>query len=328
MAEWLFEDGIGERRALLVAGERILAAEVERDGDGARVGSILLARLVSHDRPRRRARIILPCGAEAWLTPAPAALTEGASLLVRITRMAMREAGRDKPAQAMPADALAEAMGPDLHARIMASAHPVTQVSAAATPDRLEAARWSELTDSARTGIWPFAGGALAIALTPAMTLIDIDGDLPPAQLAEAGARAAMTAITALGISGSIGIDFPTLSSRAERLAIDALIDAALEQPFERTAINGFGFVQIIRRRERPSLAERLQYWPAESDALALLRLAERAQGAGPLTLTARQAVVDLLAANPPWIEELQRRTGRPVTLHADATSKGIGHAQ
>lgn len=328
MAEWLFEDGIGERRALLVAGDRILAAEVERDGDGAPVGSIVAARLIAHDRTRRRARISLACGTEAWLMAAPAALTEGASLLVRITRMAMREVGREKLAQAVPADEVVEVKGPDLHARIMASGHPVTQVSAAAVPDRLEAAGWSELADSARTGQWPFAGGALAIALTPAMTLIDIDGDLPPAPLAEAGARAAIAAIIALGISGSIGIDFPTLSSRAERQSIDALIDAELAQPFERTAINGFGFVQIIRRRERPSLAERWQYWPVESDAFALLRLAERAQGAGALTLTARQAVVDLLAANQPWIEILQRRTGRPVILQADAAVKGTGHAQ
>ncbi|NJS14983.1 MAG: ribonuclease, partial [Sphingopyxis sp.] len=138
----------------------------------------------------------------------------------------------------------------------------------------------------------------------------------------------AAAAIAALGLTGSIGIDFPTLAGRADRQRIDALLDAALPPPFERTAMNGFGFVQIIRRRERPSLCERTQLDPVLSDALALLRQAERALGTGPLTLSARASVTTLLAARPRWIEELQQRTGRAVMLRAEDSLKGCGHAQ
>lgn len=328
MAEWLYEDGIGERRAALVTDGRIIAAEVERDGDGPPVGSIVSARLLVHDRPRRRARIMLADGGEAWLLAAPAALTEGARIMVRITRMALREAGRIKPAHAQVAEGEVASTGPDLLARITASQHPVVRVNPIADPDRLETAGWSELRDSAITGLWPFAGGGLDIALTPAMTVIDIDGDLPLLELAEAGAHAAIAAIGTLNITGSIGIDFPGLASRTARQRIDAILEAGLPAPFERTAMNGFGFVQIIRRRERASLAEKLRLEPVVGDALALLRLGERARGSGALCLTARAAVIDCLAAHPAWLAELGRRTGRPVTLATDGQLQGAGYAQ
>ena len=54
--------------------------------------------------------------------------------------------------------------------------------------------------------------------------------------------------------------------------------------PFERTAVNGFGFVQIIRRRERMNLMELLRADPVETAALALLRRAERHGNGGPAT--------------------------------------------
>ena len=327
MAEWLYEDGIGERRAALVEHDRIIAVEVERDDDGAGVGAVLSARLIAHDRPRRRARVLAEDGSELWLVGAPPALTEGASITVEVIRMALREAARAKPGQANVSDA-APRPAPTLGERIAATGHAVRDLRPGAPLDALEAAGWSDLLDTARTGDWPFAGGALAIALTPAMTLIDIDGDLAPPELAHAGAHAALAAISALGISGSIGIDFPTLSSRAARQQIDTLLAAGLTGTWEKTAMNGFGFVQIVRRRERPSLLERMQFELVLSDALALLRRAERAVGAGALTLTSRAAVIDLLAARPHWTALLQQRSGRPVTLAIDNSLNGCGHAQ
>ncbi len=327
MAEWLYEDGIGERRAVLVADGRMVAAGIDRDEDGPGVGAVLAARLVAHDRPRRRARVRCDDGSELWLASPPATLTEGAAVAVEVTRMALREAARTKPGHAIASDA-APRPAPALRERIAATGHPVRALRPASTPDLFEAAGWSDLLDAARTGDWTFPGGALAIALTPAMTLIDVDGDLAPAELAAAGAQAALAAIAALGITGSIGIDFPTLPGRAVRQRIDALLDTGLGGIWEKTAMNGFGFVQLVRRRERPSLLERMQFEPVLSDALALLRQAERAVGAGVLTLTARSAVIDLLAARPHWLTVLQQRTGRSVALATDNSLKGCGHAQ
>lgn len=330
MAEWLAEAGIGEQRAILVHDGRIIAAEIDRDSDGPRAGAVCDARLGEVDRATGRTLVTLgaPRSPTATLARAPARVSTGAAIRVRILRSALVEAGRTKPARAelVAADEPLTA-GPNYTERAAARGGPV-HVCAPHGPDRFEAAGWSELTDAARSGNWPFAGGALIISPTPAMTLIDIDGGGDPAALAVAGAHAAANAIGALAITGSIGIDFPTVASRAVRQQLATIIDAALPQPFERTAVNGFGFLQIVRRRTGPSLVEREQFARHESDALRLLRAAERAQGTGPLTLTVRAGVADVLAANPGWTTALQARTGRAVQIITDNSVEASGHAQ
>lgn len=321
MAEWLYEAGIGECRAALVEDGAIVEARIERDGDGPRVGAVVAARLVEPGK------VALDAPGEPFATLAsPPGLSLGTRLTVEITRMALRERGRDKPARARLSD-LAVGAGPDLRARIAATEYPVVEPGAMG-PDRLEEAGWSELIGHICAGHWPFAGGALWVDTTPAMTLIDIDGDGNGLALARAGAEAAIHVIRCCDIGGSIAIDFPTLAGRAERQAIDALVDEWLPPPFERTAINGFGLMQIIRRRERPSLVEQVRFDPVATDAALLLRQAERAKGAGALQLTARPAVADHIAAHPSWVAELQARVGRRVEFVRDAQMKGTGHAQ
>ncbi len=328
MAEWLYEDGIGERRAALVEGDEIIEARIERDGEGLRVGAIVSARLIEIRLGRALIALALPDEPQAVLSDVPPSTAIGAQLLVEITRMRLRERGRAKPAKArMAKPDSAPHDGPALLARIMATGLPVTKLGSNG-PDLLEAVGWSERIDAARTGRWPFSGGELWIDLTPAMTMIDIDGDYGGLALAAAGAKAAVDAIRCFDIGGSIGIDFPSLGSRAERLSIDAVIDAALPQPFERTAINGFGLMQIIRRRDRPSLIEQVQFDPVATDAAALLRQAERVQGAGELALTARTAVIDYIGGFREWTDMLQARAGRRVRLFGDDSLKGAGHAQ
>lgn len=321
MAEWLYDAGIGEARAALVADGRIVEAHIERDSEGPRVGAVLGARLAEPGK------LILDApGAPVATLAGMAGVPLGTRLTVEIIRMALRERGRDKPARARVSDT-APTDGPDLRARIAATGLSVIDLSPHG-PDRLEEAGWSELVDHARAGCWPFAGGALWVDVTPAMTLIDIDGEGDALALAKAGGAAAVDVIRCCGIGGSIGIDFPSLPGRAERQAIDALVDERLPPPFERTAVNGFGLMQIIRRRERPSLIEQLRFDAAAADAAILLRQAERAAGTGVLQLTARPAVADHIRARPHWIAALQRRTGRPVEMISDAQAKGPGHAQ
>jgi hypothetical protein len=329
LAEWLYEAGIGEARAALVDGDAIIEARIEREGEGPRIGAVVAAKLVEAVRGKG-ALVALdwPGEPQAILADAPSATPTGARLIVEITRMALRERGRDKPPRARLAEAgMALADGPDLHARIAASGTPIVELRPTG-PDLLEQAGWSELIECVRTGHWPFMGGALWVDATPAMVLIDIDGDGDALSLAKAGAEMAAGVIRRCDIGGSIGIDFPSLPGRAGRQAIDALIDRALPQPFERTAVNGFGLMQIIRRRERPSLIEQIRLDPVATDAALLLRQAERTAGTGVLSLTARPAVIDHIAANPAWIDALQARTGRRVELAADAAMKGTGHAQ
>lgn len=327
MAEWIYEAGIGEARAALVEDSEIIEARIEREGIGPRVGAIVAARLIEAGKTAR-VSLEWPGDPIATLTGLPPATSIGARLIVEISRMALRERGRDKPARArLAAEGTLIGDGPDLRSRIAASGLPITEPRPT-DPDRLEQAGWSELIDHVRTGYWPFAGGALWVDATPAMVLIDIDGDGDALALALAGARAAAAVVRRCDIGGSIGIDFPSLPDRAGRQAIDAAVDAALPGPFERTAVNGFGLMQIIRRRDRPSLVDQVCLDPVATDAALLLRSAERALGTGRLTLTARPPVVDHIAAHPPWIDALQRSIGRAVGLTADFAIKGIGHAQ
>ena len=81
------------------------------------------------------------------------------------------------------------------------------------------------------------------------MTLIDVDGYLAPDELAVRGAakrRAPSAGSTSAARSGST-CRRPAARRRGRQAA--EAIDAHLPQPFERTAVNGFGFVQIVRPR-------------------------------------------------------------------------------
>jgi hypothetical protein len=322
LAEWLYEEGIGENRAILVAVDRILKAEIELPAE-IRAGAVLEGRLAAILVPLRRG-IVATGEGDVLVEPLPPPLTEGQAVHVEILREPIPERGRPKLARGRISDE-ARRDAPGLAERI----GPCTKV-AFHGPDRFEAAGWSELLEESMTGEISFPGGALRLNLTPAMTLFDVDGALPPAELALAGASAAAAAIERLGIVGSIGIDLPTLSSKADRQRVAAAVDALLPQPFERTAMNGFGFLQIVRRRERPSLPERIQSDPAGAAARALLRRAERCPGAGAVELIAAPRVIARLEAEPAWAGQLARRTGRPVRLTADpalTTSGGHVHS-
>lgn len=306
MAEWLYEEGIGENRAILVEDDDIIAAAIELPGE-MRCGSVLAGRLVRIPVPGRRGIVATDQG-EVMVEPLPGALTEGQSVRVEILREAIAEPGNPKFAKGRISEA-AEREGPSLAERIGAGT-PLSPHG----PDRFEESGWSELLGEAIEGVIDFGGGELRMSLTPAMTLFDVDGFLPPAELAMAGAEAAALAIRRLDIGGSIGIDLPTVPSREDRLRIVAALDAVLPRPFERTAVNGFGFLQVVRRRERRSLPELLQWDAAGAAARDLLRRAERHTGS--LTLNAAPAVIARIG--PDWIAALERRIGGAVALRAE----------
>ena len=264
------------------------------------------------------------------LRAVPPGLSDGATLLVEVSRSAVPEAGLMKRAMVRPADVGARPMPAlSLLDRITASGTPVRHLSLH-QEDILEAAGWSEWTDTAANGLIPFAGGLLRMSLTPAMTVFDVDGDLPPLDLARAGITAMARTLCALDIGGSIVIDLPTLADKAQRVAVAEAFDAAMAPPFERTAVNGYGLLQVIRPRSRLSLAERWQFQAAESAALALLRSASRQGAARPgqaLTLADHPAVIRWLEGQAALIERLARESAATVHLRAEPDRAiGAGH--
>jgi hypothetical protein len=307
VAEWLYEDGIGECRAALVDDGRIVRARIALDDGAPQPGLIAPGRLVE----RLLAR--LDDGHDVALDRAAPGVTLGAAVRVEITRAAIPEPGRAKPPRGRLTDAAVRS-APTLLETLDGA--PVRRLRAH-EPDALEAAGWSELLEEATGGNIAFPGGMLRLSPTPAMVLFDVDGDPPLEALAVRAAIAVAQAIVRHDIGGSIGIDFPTLTGREPRQAVAAAIDAHLPQPFERTAVNGFGFLQVVRPRPRASLPELLRADPVGAAARAALRLVERTPPTASNRIRLPPAVRDRIAARADWLAELARRTGREPAFDA-----------
>lgn len=307
--ECLVEQGIGEDRAILLDGGQIVAAGLDWPGSLA-AGQIEDAVLVARARGSSRGTARFACGEEALVDRLPPEASEGAALRLEVVRAAMPEHGRIKLAQGRPT-AAAPTARPGLVETLRRAGHAPQVVR------RFPDCGWDELWSEAGSGLVTFAGGSLHLAPTPAMTVIDIDGDLPPRELALAAVPAIGAALRRFDLAGNIGIDFPTLAARADRRAVDGALAATLgDWPHERTAMNGFGFVQIAARLSRPSLLHRLQFERRGACARRLLRQAEQVEGAGVLLLTCHPAIETAL--RPAWLDELARRSGRAVRIASD----------
>src|SRR6476646_10814891 len=101
---WLVEEGIGEHRAVRLAGERIVAARVQWPGELA-AGHVADAVLVSRTAGSSRGTARFANGEEALVDKLPPSASEGAPLRLEITRPALGERGRRKLARARPTDA-------------------------------------------------------------------------------------------------------------------------------------------------------------------------------------------------------------------------------
>lgn len=303
MPEWVIEQGIGETRAALIENGEIVEARIRREGVTP-AGTIVDAQLVAV-----APRVTVEAGGEQFLMPrGVSGISEGSRLRIEVVREALGSTeswkrGLARRTEAEPREAPLLAEG---------------------TPGRIEG--WDDLLDEARSGIVRFDGGELRIQPTAAMTMIDIDGWLVPDKLAQMGAWAAASAIRRLDIGGPTGIDFPTLKGREARQQIDSILAEYLPSPSERTAINGFGFVQVVRPRSRASLID-LAADRAAFEARALLRRVGAEIGA--IRLAAHPSVVRVLEGKPEWLAQLARQVGGAITLRSDASlAMSAGHAE
>ena len=318
LADWLIEEGIAEHRAVRLAGDEIAEARIDWPGRLA-AGWVVDAKLLSRAAGSARGTASAH-GEEILVDRLPKHASEGALVRLAITRAALDGPGRLKRAQARPAHD--DVTAPTLAERLTGAGHSVRIVR------RFPANGWDEVIDEALSGRVAFSGGELLFAPTAAMTTVDVDGDLPPPALALASVHALASALRRFDLGGSIAVDFPTLSVKGDRRAVDIALGAALTGwPHERTAMNGFGLVQIVNRLERPSLLQ-LATWKRNGLVWRrLLRRAEALMGPGRVELTIHPSLEQIV--QPDHLTELAVRTGRPVTVRVDTgLAQDAPHAQ
>ncbi len=320
MADFHLLERAGETRAAVVENFRLVEMHLARDGDGLLAGARLPARLKTKVGTRGIAEAN---GEELLVEPWPAGATEGATVTVEVTRAAWREEGRelgrDRLAKARPTT-----MDPWPAPSLASALHARGHVLQPGWPSDV-AAQWDDAFEAAELGRMSFDGGSLSFAPTPAFTAVDVDGH-GVALLAPALKTLART-IRLWGLGGSIVVDCPA-ADRDQRQAAADLFDQAMGKlAFERTAINGFGLMQIVRPRPGPSVLERAQLDRAGTRAIALMAAATRDTGTGPMRLVGGAAPIRWLEARPHLVETLARTTGRPVALRADPQA-GAGHVE
>ncbi|GAB5482097.1 MAG: hypothetical protein Pars92KO_18540 [Parasphingorhabdus sp.] len=313
---WLYEAGIGENRAARIIDGELVAARIERERAGARRGSVVDAQFTEQWVAGQSGIVSLESGEQCLLQPLPKGLTEGATIRIEIVREALDEkGGQSKRAKARPVDAgSALTQGPNLLDIIEASGEPIRKVQAHEL-DMLASLDWNEAMEQAETGRIEFDGGSLLVSLTPALTVIDVDGPLVPLELAKRAAKQVALALTRFDIGGSTGVDFPTLQAKAERTEVCAIFDQHMTGNCERTAINGFGFMQVVSHKTGPSVLEIMQADKVLSATLMLLRQAERTPGTGAMRLDVHPAVAAKLKHRQTWLDTLSQRTGRGVSI-------------
>lgn len=294
---------------MLLDGDTVLAARLLWASNIC-AGTIATAKITHRSKGARRAlctTLSPKAGHEVEVPDLPRNASEGSEVRLIIHREPMAERGRHKRAQGRywgnkpSADAT----------RVDIALGEGNEVR------RLAAGLWEDVWSLASDGELAFAGGNLVITPTPAMTLIDIDGVGSPRELALAAVPAVAQAIRWLDLAGNIGIDFPTIEAKAERKQVDdALASALTGWPHERTAMNGFGFVQLVARLEVPSVLQRLTFSRTSACARYLMRQAERTEGHGALLLTCHPAV--RAAIEEHWIVDLEQRSGKEVRIVTD----------
>jgi ribonuclease G len=357
----LWDAGPGEVRAGLIEDSTLTEFRIIRNkGQGPLLaaGEYYTARIIEHIG-RGRAKIMIGSNQQAILEQSHD-VAVGTVIAVKMTRAPIAEPGRWKLPQvrlapeippqpdigwhysAEPKDRYLCQISAHIDAIICPDAMIAnavramlsdTNISVTINPATIAEANFDSLIDQAIYGEFPIKEGMLSIERTRAMTMIDIDGAGDPFRLNIAAAVEIPRLLRLLDIGGQIGVDFLAMKNRAQRQEIDAVLNNACQMlgRHECTAINGFGFAQILRPRPRPSVAEilcgtTLGRLSVESRAIALLRDAKRSVGHGPRQLVAYPAIIDQIGKWPDEVSALCACLGVAIELVPDASVSGYGY--
>jgi hypothetical protein len=317
------DDAPGERRAACIEDGKIVEIVIQRDAHWV-LGECGMGRV--DRRTAAGAYIRTEDGSEVLLRSKMGA-AEGTNVAFEVTREAIAEPGRIKP----PEVALRDSLPDDLLSKDGLWEQRLAAFGGSTAPHAI-----GEGFDTAIAGYSQIGDVIISFQRTKAGLVFDVDGisDAFATNRVAAGEIARLLRLYQVG--AMVMIDFVSMEAKAQRAEIANIFDAASAQdsrPFERTAINGYGLMQVVRGRPRPSVLDhlfgtRIAALSDETQAYWLLRSAARSSGFGDRTITARPAVAHLLLSER-WQSlraECARLAGAGVAVVADENATGYGH--
>jgi ribonuclease G len=323
MRDIAFDASPGETRAVLFESGVAVELHIWREGHAA-LGSVIDGKVIS--KTGARAFLQVASGEEVMITPPPPE-PEGASVRVEIIRARVCEPGEVKLATSRLSEAGLNDIGVDQW-RAMLSERGDTIITA--SPD------FDDHFDIATSGRSDVEGATIWFERTKAGLVFDVDGSGDAFAINCAAAAEIARLLRLFQIGGATMIDFIGMENKAARLAVAAVFDeasAADPHGFERTSVNGYGLMQVIRAKRGPSILDTLfgtrrVSLSDETLILRLLRAASRSQGAGGRRCVTTPALAAQLGL-PMWqplIAKAARQAGAPIEIVADAAARGYGH--
>lgn len=327
MRDLIIETGPGESRAGIFKNSALVELYLERHAEtDFWVDYAYTARIVTK---KAGFAIVSLDGAEAILRPVPAE-PEGAGIVVQITRLAIPEPCHMKLMHVKRAGDTAQyRTGHEAWGQASDIAHHKR-----ADPHHGE--QFQEALDLALTGSLAFPGGSISWERTRAGLVFDVDSDGAAHEVNLQAAEQIARLLRLFQVGGVALVDFINAEGKTARTQVASAFDIASRadpRAFERTAINGFGLMQVVRPKPYPSvldmlLGTRRASASDETLVIQLLRAARKAEGAGARHLITRPALAAELA-KPKWqehIAKLATDVGAPLVVVSDPAASGYGY--
>jgi hypothetical protein len=317
------DDAPGERRAAFVENGNIVEIHIQRDALWA-LGECGAGRI---DRKTPSGAYVIADDNSELLLRSKMGAPEGARIMFEVTREAIAEPGRNKPPEIILREGVCEPlMGKDaLWEARLASLGPSAINASIADGFDVAISGQSQLGDV-----------TISFQRTKAGLVFDIDGIGDAFAINMIAATEIARLLRLYQVGAMVLIDFVSMESKAQRTQIAEAFDAASVadlRPFERTAINGYGMMQVVRARPRPSVLDqlfgtRIAALSDETQAYWLLRAVAESHGFGVRSVTARPEVATLLQSEgwAAWRAAAVRLAGADMVVVADEKAAGYGH--
>ena len=318
------DDAPGERRAAVVENGNIVEIHIQRDASWA-LGESGVGRI---DRKTPSGTYVVADDGSTLLLRSKINQPDGARISFEVTREAIAEPGRHKPPEILLRDSP--------HGDPLIGKDALWNARVASLGQSAVIAFIADGFDVAIAGQSHVGDVTISFQRTKAGLVFDIDGIGDAFAINRIAATEIARLLRLYQIGAMVLIDFVSMESKAQRTQIAEAFDAASladARPFERTAINGYGMMQVGRARARPAVLDplvgtRIAALSDETQAYWLLRAVAQSTGFGTRTVTAQPEVATLLQSEQwaGWRAAAVRLAGADMVVVADEKATGYGH--